>query len=246
MGHRVGRVWLHPRQEGFQPVHDHELPHDGDRKERADPDVAHDITVPTARSQRRPARTCTAIPAKKRLCRRLRASTGTRTTLSLEFASSAALLMTSFTEPNCKGTSHTSVQQLDVCEVIFENHTRVFVVRHCNGGPSPTTPTPTTPAPANKTFAQKHCSDSQCTLGCQSQTFPQGVCLRLSGGGSAIAECSAAGLTLKIYTTSGCTGSYTTNTMPVNKCLQSSSGGYFENICNNGAAALSTGTLHTL
>ena len=156
------------------------------------------------------------------------------------------LLMTSFTQRDCKGTSQTSVQQLDVCEVIFENHTQMFFLRHCNSGPAPTTPAPTTPAPANKTFAQKQCSDSQCTVGCQSHTFPQGVCLRLSGGGSAIAECSDAGLTLKIYSTTGCTGSYTTNTMPVNKCLQSSSGGYFENICNNGAGALSNAMLRIL
>ena len=158
------------------------------------------------------------------------------------------LLVTSFSLRDCKGTSTTSVQQVNVCEVIFENHTQMFFMRECSSGPAPTTPAPTTPAPANKTFEQKHCEDDECTEGCQSHTFPQGVCLRLSGGGSAIATCVPEGLTLKIFSSStACTGSYTTNTMPVDQCLQSSSGGYFENICHDGArTVISNAMLHRL
>jgi hypothetical protein len=155
------------------------------------------------------------------------------------------ILMTTFTKRDCKGTSQTTVEKINVCDVIFENHTQVFFMRKCNSGPEPTT----TPAPTQpQMITQKHCTDSACTEGCQSHSFPMHTCLRLSGGGSAIvSQCDENGVVMKVYSFStSCTGTPTEQTMPVHKCLRSSGGGYFENICGSEGHAITLSGLCAL
>merc|ERR1711976_332240 len=86
---------------------------------------------------------------------------------------------------------------------------------------------------ANKTFTQKDCTNSACSEGCQSHSFPADTCLQVRGGGSAKAECQPPYLVEKIWTNSDCSGNPAqTGKAPLNKCLQASTGGYFENLCN--------------
>ena len=118
--------------------------------------------------------------------------------------------------------------------------------------PSPPSPTPAPgsassssanppPAPSGATFTQKICDDAACSEGCQSHTFAQNSCLQVTGGGSAIATCSALGLTLNVYSTTDCSGSAQSSTEPVNQCLQDTSGSYLENICSGNAPSSSSG-----
>eukprot|EP00178_Gracilaria_changii_P024746 TRINITY_DN748_c0_g1_i2.p1 TRINITY_DN748_c0_g1~~TRINITY_DN748_c0_g1_i2.p1 ORF type:complete len:134 (-),score=13.28 TRINITY_DN748_c0_g1_i2:85-438(-) len=86
---------------------------------------------------------------------------------------------------------------------------------------------------ANQTFTQKDCTNSECTQGCQSHSFPANTCLQVQGGGSAKASCEPPNLVEKIWTNSDCSGNPSqTGKAPLNKCLQASNGGYFENICS--------------
>jgi len=109
-------------------------------------------------------------------------------------------------------------------------------------GPMPTSapgpnPPPSPPSPAG-TFEQKQCTNAACNQGCQSHTFAQGQCLTLQGGGSAKATCTATALQMTVYPfTTDCTSMSEVSTQPINQCTQDESGTYFENICNNGAAA---------
>lgn len=111
--------------------------------------------------------------------------------------------------------------------------------------PGPPTPPGPSPAPAGKTFTQKQCSDAACTQGCSSQTFPQGQCLQLEGGGSAIATCTSSALEMKTFMFSqDCSGFSIPESNPINQCLQDQDGTYFENICSSSpAGALSAKTL---
>lgn len=117
-----------------------------------------------------------------------------------------------------------------------------------NGSIAPQPPTPPTPpgpnptpAPGGKTFTQKQCTDSACTQGCQSQTFPQGTCLQLDGGGSAIATCKPDTLEMKVFMFSqDCSGFSIPESNPINQCLQDESGSFFENVCSNFAGKIST------
>jgi hypothetical protein len=96
---------------------------------------------------------------------------------------------------------------------------------------------PTTPAPSSGgTVTPKICTNSACTQGCQSHSFPQDKCLTLQGGGSAKAKCdtSKGDLTLTEYpTSSSCTGFSIPTTQPINKCVQDTSGSYLENLCSS-------------
>jgi cysteine peptidase B len=104
--------------------------------------------------------------------------------------------------------------------------------------PGPPGPTPT-PPPSGKTFTQKQCTDSACTQGCSSQTFPQNKCLQLEGGGSAIAICQPNDLEMKTYMFSqDCSGFSIPETQPINQCLQDEEGTYFENICPSSITAV--------
>lgn len=98
--------------------------------------------------------------------------------------------------------------------------------------PSPPAPTPAPPTPPSGDFQQKICTDSACTQGCQSHSFPQNTCLKDTSGGSVEAHCTSAGLVEKVYLFSAtCTGMFEQTTAPVNQCFATSSGQYGENIC---------------
>jgi C1A family cysteine protease len=102
----------------------------------------------------------------------------------------------------------------------------------------PTPPTPPSPPPSSKTFTQKQCTDPQCTQGCQSNTFPQDQCLKLEGGGSAIATCSSSALEMKVFMFStDCSGFSIPESNPINQCLQDEDGSYFENICSSSSSS---------
>ena len=100
--------------------------------------------------------------------------------------------------------------------------------------PSPPTP-PTPPSPGGD-FTQYNCLDSTCLL-CSSNTFQQNVCLQVTGGGSAKASCSSAGLSMTVYTSSDCSGSGQTEVEPVNQCLKDTSGSYIYNVCGGSASS---------
>jgi cathepsin F/cysteine peptidase B len=100
--------------------------------------------------------------------------------------------------------------------------------------PAPVTPAPPTPPSPTGSFTQKQCTDSACSAGCQSLSFPVGQCLQVSGGGSAIVEsCDSTGMVMKTWLlSSDCSGViHTSSTQPVGQCLQDSQGTYFENEC---------------
>jgi cysteine peptidase B len=108
-----------------------------------------------------------------------------------------------------------------------------------SGPAGPTSAPANTPAPTSSgaTFTQVQCSDAACSVGCQSNTFPQNTCLQLQGGGSATATCTATALNMNVYTFStDCTGFSVPESNPINQCVQDESGSYFENICSNGVA----------
>eukprot|EP01062_Namystynia_karyoxenos_P052511 TRINITY_DN420_c0_g1_i13.p1 TRINITY_DN420_c0_g1~~TRINITY_DN420_c0_g1_i13.p1 ORF type:complete len:763 (+),score=263.24 TRINITY_DN420_c0_g1_i13:89-2377(+) len=112
----------------------------------------------------------------------------------------------------------------------------------------PAPPSPPTPPSPSGTFTQKQCSDSACASGCNSQSFPIGQCLQVSGGGSAVVEsCDASGMVMKVYlTSSDCQGLLPmTSTQPTNQCLQSTAGTYVENTCGSTVAATGAAAFHT-
>lgn len=112
--------------------------------------------------------------------------------------------------------------------------------------PAPTSPTgsgsgsgsgnPTSP-PASGTFTQYQCTNGLCLGDCQANTFPQGQCLSLSGGGSAIATCDTQNLNLAVYTSSDCSGSAQNEQQPLDQCLEDTSGTYIYNTCSSSSAA---------
>ena len=101
-------------------------------------------------------------------------------------------------------------------------------------GPTPPSPPPTPPTPGGS-FTQKQCTDSACSQGCESHSFPVGQCLPTAGGGSAMVEsCTSAGLVMKDYLTSTtCSGFATSSTQPVGQCEQDAQGTFFENECSS-------------
>ena len=103
------------------------------------------------------------------------------------------------------------------------------ILKYSNGtGPGP--------GPEQKFFTQMQCVNSNCSEFCRNASFPQEMCIPVSGGGSAIATCDAQGLTQKFYNAStDCTGTFETASMPVGVCLEDKAAGtYFENFCDNG------------
>ena len=90
---------------------------------------------------------------------------------------------------------------------------------------------------ANGTFSQKVCSDAKCSQGCQSNSFPEGQCIPVQGGGSIIALCIPPAAPKELNQTyysdsTTCTGASQNQIAPLNKCQQDSSGSYFENLCS--------------
>jgi hypothetical protein len=101
------------------------------------------------------------------------------------------------------------------------------ILKYSNGtGPGP--------GPAEKFFTQSQCVNDKCTEFCRNGSFPIGMCLQVSGGGSAVAtQCNSQGLVQKFYNEStGCSGPSVSHTMPVDQCLKGETGNYFENICD--------------
>jgi cysteine peptidase B len=158
------------------------------------------------------------------------------------------LLITAFSNKDCSGSGTVTVDPINVCSIVFNpDKKEEFVQNNCGSGPGPNPPpppppppSPTTAAPSgNGSFTQMQCTDAQCTQGCQSYTFPQNSCLKLSDGGSGIAVCQADGLLLTEYPlSSSCTGPSVPDLMPINQCLQDQDGTYFENTCTSGMAAI--------
>jgi cysteine peptidase B len=156
----------------------------------------------------------------------------------------AGLVIRAFSGRTCTGSPiKTQVNPVNKCDVDFDTkNTEVFFENKCYDGPAPTPSPPTTAAPptsappAQNTLTQSDCQDSACTVGCQNVSFPTGTCLQLSGGGSAIAQCTATQVTLTEFPLSDtCTGASIPSTMPVDQCLANGDGsGYFENYCNVG------------
>jgi len=139
-----------------------------------------------------------------------------------------------------KGTGQCSIGQYQTSSVVQKG------VPTPPPGPMPTPPVgptspPSPPGPAG-TFEQKQCTNAGCTSGCQSHSFPQNTCLKLNGGGSAKAVCTATALQMTVYPfATDCTSLSEQSEQPINQCVQDESGTYLENICNNGA----TGSLET-
>lgn len=98
-------------------------------------------------------------------------------------------------------------------------------------GPTPPGPTPPQPTPSGGDFTQYQCQDWLCSEGCQENSFPQNTCLQADGGGSAIAQCSAFGLTLDIFQSSDCSGQYQQEIDPIDVCFEDDSGSYVYNVC---------------
>jgi C1A family cysteine protease len=155
------------------------------------------------------------------------------------------LLITTYNTNGCTGPSTQTVNPINICTIVFKaDHAYEWILNDCSSGPSPPGPSPPSPSPPGPsppgpsppgpsgTFIQEQCQDAACSQGCVNYTFQTGVCLGLSGGGSAIAQCNSQGLLLTEYpTSSSCTGPSVPDQMPTNQCLQDTSGTYLENFC---------------
>ena len=163
-----------------------------------------------------------------------------------------AVIVASYAQENCGGEAVVTSNPINTCSIVFEKTGgEHFVQNECRGsgpapGPTPNPPGPTapptpptpSPAPSNGTFTQKQCTDSACTEGCQSHTFAQNQCLRLTSGGSAKAQCTATELLLTVYPESeDCTGASEEVPQALNKCEQDTSGSYIENTCSASSVA---------
>jgi C1A family cysteine protease len=148
------------------------------------------------------------------------------------------LLVSSYSSNNCQGSFVQTVNPINQCSIVFQaDHAFEWVMNNCGSSPSPPGPSPPTPPPSGS-FIQEQCSDAACSPGCQKPTFPLNVCLPLSYGGSAIAQCNSQGLLLTEYPlSSSCTGTSVPDQMQVNVCLQDSDGTYFENFCTTSSPA---------
>jgi len=103
-----------------------------------------------------------------------------------------------------------------------------------NPPPLPPSGTPAPPSPpdvTNGTFTQYTCSSSMCLSGCTNVTLPNGRCLKLSNGKSAITSCGQQYLRMEQYNTSDCTGAWTQGMIPLNQCNEESNGVYLYDVC---------------
>jgi hypothetical protein len=83
--------------------------------------------------------------------------------------------------------------------------------------------------------------------GCEKHTFPTGQCLTMTGGGSAIATCSAYDLNLAVYSSADCSGASQEEQQPLNQCLQDNSGTYIYNSCSSSVSSMhSDATVHSI
>ena len=127
------------------------------------------------------------------------------------------------------------------CLITTLPSTSIAAGSHPPSPPSPPSPpTPPTP-PSTGSFSQYVCPGAFCLSDCQKHTFPTGVCLTLSAGGSAVASCGANNLNLQVYQSSDCTGSSQAEAMPLNTCEQDSNGSYTYNTCTSSSAAFAAG-----
>ena len=103
------------------------------------------------------------------------------------------------------------------------------ILRYDATGPAPT-PAPTWVG----NFTQTACTDTACSVGCQTSSFAQNVCLTLNGGGSAKAQCVGTSLVQNIFILSDtCTGPSEQQPQPLNTCLAANGGGSFITKCGN-------------
>ena len=126
---------------------------------------------------------------------------------------------------------------LDISSMTFDNgvgfatamtsEDTCTILRYDATGPAPT-PVPTW----NGNFTQTSCTDTACSVGCQTGSFEQNVCLALNGGGSAKAQCQGTMLVQYVYILSNtCTGPAEQQPQPLNTCLEANGGGSFITKC---------------
>jgi len=105
-------------------------------------------------------------------------------------------------------------------------------------GPTPAPAAPT-PAPAGSTFTQTVCTDSQCTQNCNKTVFAQNKCIVTPEGNSVVAECTALGLAVTVYSFSAkCQGFSISELRPLNTCEMDDQGTYLEFTCPSSDTAI--------
>jgi hypothetical protein len=58
----------------------------------------------------------------------------------------------------------------------------------------------------------------------------------MTGGGSAIVQCSSTALILNVYSSADCSGSASQQSQPLDQCLADTSGTYIYNTCTGGSS----------
>lgn len=101
----------------------------------------------------------------------------------------------------------------------------------------------------NGTWSQKVCSGDGCTEEekCEVETYNQGQCYPVEGGGSAIGECWTCGVRLSIWSADGCPGEPSqVRNEPVGECAKQQGGSWAMNFCDSPASVTSgsPGVLH--
>lgn len=94
---------------------------------------------------------------------------------------------------------------------------------------------------SNGTWSQTVCTGTSCTeeASCHVETYQQGACVPVEGGGSAIGECWACGVRLSIWAADNCPGEPSeVMTEPVGQCAPQRSGGVAMNSCDSGIIKL--------
>lgn len=90
---------------------------------------------------------------------------------------------------------------------------------------------------ANGTWSQKVCSGSGCSSeedDCQIETYNQGQCYPVEGGGSAIGECWTCGVRLSLWAADGCPGEPSqVRTEPTGECAKQQGGSWAMNFCDS-------------
>eukprot|EP00756_Hemistasia_phaeocysticola_P040020 Hpha_TRINITY_DN16842_c2_g4::TRINITY_DN16842_c2_g4_i1::g.150168::m.150168 len=96
--------------------------------------------------------------------------------------------------------------------------------------PTPPGPTPPTPTPAPARLTQIECSDSACSSGCQSGSWPLKECVQIGGVSIFVEECFSSSATLFQFSSSDCSGDWTDVKLTLGQCVQSL-GGWSEYSC---------------
>jgi hypothetical protein len=89
---------------------------------------------------------------------------------------------------------------------------------------------------ANGTWSQKVCSGTGCSDedNCTIETYNQGQCYPVEGGGSAVGECWTCGVRLSVWSADGCPGAPSQiMNEPVGECAKQQGGSWAMNFCNS-------------